>query len=51
MEFLHGAIKSNNKNACFFIRSPESLTEIPTEFNDKFFESNDLGKIQLKVKI
>ncbi|CAF0741223.1 unnamed protein product [Brachionus calyciflorus] len=45
MEFLHGALRCRNKNACFFIR--DNLTQIPNEYKDKFFESNKLSKSQL----
>jgi len=51
MEFLHGALRSKNKNACFFIRSKESLKNIPEEFNEKFYETNELSIHQLKVNI
>ncbi len=51
MEFLHGALRSKNKNACFFIRSKESLRNIPEEFNEKFYETNELSIHQLKVNI
>ena len=44
MEFLHGALRSKNKNACFFIRSPESLNSIPAEYNEKFFETEYILK-------
>jgi len=50
MEFLHGALRSKNKNACFFIRSKDSLKNIPEEFNEKFYETNELSVLQLKVK-
>ncbi len=49
MELLHGALRSKNKNACFFIRSKESLNNIPTEYNEKFYESAEFSKLQLKV--
>ena len=49
MEFLHGALRTKNKNACFFLRTKDSLDNIPVEFNDKFFETNSLSKLQLKV--
>ncbi len=49
MEFIHGALRRKNKNACFFIRSKESLDEIPVEYQDKFFESNHLSKFQIQV--
>ena len=49
MEFLHGALRSKNKNACFFIRTPESLNSIPAEYNEKFFEADSYSKVQLKV--
>ncbi len=48
MEFLHGALRSNNKNACFFIRSSESLNGIPAEFDVKFFESLEISIAQMK---
>ena len=49
MEFLHGALRSRNKNSCFLIRSKESLNNIPVEFNEKFYETNELSILQLKV--
>jgi hypothetical protein len=49
MEFLHGAIRSKNKNACFFIRKPESLNELPEEYKGRFFDSDDLAKCHLTV--
>lgn len=49
MEFLHGALRCRNKNACFFIRSPDSLKDIPAEYHEKFFETNDFSKQQLEV--
>lgn len=48
MEFLHGALRCRNRNACFFIRSPESLNGIPAEYYDKFFESDSFSKLQLR---
>lgn len=48
MEFLHGALRSNNKNSCFFIRSKESLNNIPDKYHDKFFETNRLSQLQMK---
>ncbi len=50
MEFLHGALRTKNPNACFFIRSKESLNDIPVEYHEKFFETNQLSKLQMKVK-
>jgi hypothetical protein len=47
MEFLHGAIRTKNKNACFFLRSKESLIGIPNLFENKFYESSELSKTQL----
>ena len=49
MEFIHGAIRSKNKNACFFIRKPESLEQIPSKYQDKFFDKEELPKAHLKV--
>ena len=49
MEFIHGALRSKNKNACFFLRSKESLNGIPLEFHEKFYESDEFSKLQLKV--
>ena len=49
MEFMHGAIRSQNKNACFFIRKPESLEQIPKKYEDKFYDKDDLPKAHLKV--
>ena len=37
MEFLHGFLRSKNKNGCIFIRSKKSLEKIPEEFNEKVF--------------
>lgn len=50
MEYLHGALRSKNGNACFFIRSKESLDGLPPEYNDKFFETVPMSKIQLQVE-
>lgn len=49
MEFLHGALRSNNKNSCFFIRTKESLDGIPNDYHDKFYESNKFSKFQLVI--
>lgn len=49
MEFLHGALRSQNKNACFFIRSLDSLKKIPAQYHDKFFETNLLSQLQMKA--
>ena len=49
MELLHGVLRSKNKNACFFLRSKESLKDIPSEYNVKFFETDEFSKLQLKV--
>jgi hypothetical protein len=49
MEFLHGFLRSKNKNACVFIRSKESLKGIPGEFNEKFFEKDPYSIAQLQV--
>lgn len=49
MEFLHGALRCRNRNACFFIRSPQSISDIPAEYYDKFFENDSFSKLQLKV--
>ena len=51
MEFMHGAIRSRNKNACFFIRTPESLSGIPSKFHDKFYDNEDLSKAHLEVTV
>lgn len=48
MEFLHGALRCHNRNACFFIRSPNSLSDIPAEHYEKFFESDSFSRLQLK---
>lgn len=49
MEFIHGALRSKNENACFFIRSKESLNGIPEEYNEKFYEGVESSKVLLKV--
>ena len=49
MEFLHGALRRQNQNALFFIRSAESLFGIPDEFNNKFVETSESAKIHMKV--
>lgn len=49
MEILHGALRTKNPNACFFIRNCESLKDIPVEYHEKFFETNQLSKLQMKV--
>ena len=49
MEFLHGFLRSKNKNACVFIRSKESLRDIPNEFDEKFFEKDPYSIAQLQV--
>lgn len=51
MEFLHGVLRTRNKNACFFLRTKDSLDNIPVDYNDKFYETNNLSKLQLKVFI
>ena len=51
MEFLHGALRSKNKNALFFLRSKESLDGLPVEYYEKFYESVPYSKIQLEVYI
>ena len=50
MEYLHGALRSHNSNACFFIRNKEALDGLPPEYNEKFFETVSLSKIQLQVE-
>jgi hypothetical protein len=50
MEYLHGFLRSKNSNACVFIRSKETLNGLPGEFNDKFFETVPLSKLQLQVE-
>jgi hypothetical protein len=47
MEFMHGAIKSMNRNSCFFIRTIESLTSIPDAYANKFFDFDKNGLDQL----
>ena len=49
MEFLHGFLRSKNKNACVFIRSKESLKGLPNEFDEKFFEKDPYSIAQLQV--
>ncbi len=49
MEILHGALRSRDKNALFFIRSAESLDGIPSEYHEKFYEADSYSKLQLKV--
>lgn len=49
MEIMHGALRKMNSNACFFIRTSESLDQIPKEYHEKFFESDEFGKEQIKV--
>lgn len=46
MEFLHGALRCRNQNACFFIR--DKLNNIPDEYKDKFFETSKDSKSQLE---
>ena len=50
MEYLHGALRSKNKNACFFIRSKDSLNGLPPEYNEKFFETVPFSKLQLQIE-
>jgi len=50
MEYLHGALRSKNTNACFFIRSKDSLNGVPAEYNEKFFETLPFSKLQLQVE-
>jgi hypothetical protein len=50
MEYMHGALRSKNSNACFFIRSKESLEGLPPEYNEKFFEAVPFSKLQLQVE-
>lgn len=49
MEFLHGALRSNDQNSCFFIRSQKSLEGVPKEYHDKFYEADAYSKLQLEV--
>jgi hypothetical protein len=50
MEYLHGALRSRNSNACFFFRSKDSLNGVPVEYNEKFFETLPFSKLQLQVE-
>jgi hypothetical protein len=50
MEYLHGALRSKNTNACFFIRSKESLEGLPPEYNEKFFETVPFSRLQLQAE-
>lgn len=50
MEYLHGALRSKNGNACFFIRSKDALEGIPKEYHEKFFETVPMSKLQLQVE-
>jgi hypothetical protein len=51
MEFLHGALRSNNKNACFMIRSKDSLNGVPSSYDSKFYEKDEYSKKQLEVNL
>jgi hypothetical protein len=49
MELMHGALRNMNENACFLIRTTKSLDQIPKEYYEKFFESDEFGQEQIKV--
>lgn len=51
MEFIHGAFRSKNKNACFFIRTPESLEDLPSKYRDRFFDKDELAICHVKVML
>jgi hypothetical protein len=51
MEFLHGALRSNNKNACFMIRLKDSLNGVPSSYDSKFYEKDEYSKKQLEVNL
>ena len=50
MEILRGAYWSNNPNAIFFLRSSPSLSTIPSEQKQKFFDQDDYSKLQMEVR-
>ena len=50
MEFVHGALRSKNKNACFMIRDAGSLSGIPAEYHEKFYETNALSREKLQME-
>ena len=50
MEILHGAFRSKNPNAAFFIRKADGyLQDIPEDKLGGYADKPDIAKIQLKV--
>lgn len=49
MEFIHGAFRTNNPNAFFFIRDSENvLKNLPEKYNDKFRDKDESNQKQIK---
>ena len=49
MEFIHGAFRTRNPNACFFIRKSEDiLKNLPEKYLDKFRDKDEMSQKQVK---
>jgi len=49
MEFVHGALRTNNPNAFFLIRKSENiLKNLPEKYNEKFRDKDELSQKQIK---
>ncbi|KAJ8315779.1 hypothetical protein KUTeg_007929 [Tegillarca granosa] len=49
MEILHGAYRTKNPNAAFFIRDEKFLKDIPKDYTSKFVDEKPASKQHLKV--
>jgi hypothetical protein len=48
MEFIHGAFRTNNPNACFLIRKSENvLKNLPEKYADKFRDKDEISQKQI----
>ncbi|CAF0886903.1 unnamed protein product [Didymodactylos carnosus] len=48
MEFIHGAFRTNNPNACYLVRNSNALTNVPEKYKAKFFEKDAYGQHQVQ---
>ena len=49
MEFIHGAFRTNNPNAFFFVRDSENvLKNLPEKYNDRFRDKEESNQKQIK---
>lgn len=49
MEFIHGAFRTNNPNAFFFIRQSENLLKnLPEKYNDRFRDKDERSQKQIQ---